>query len=145
MLCLLLRLHAKFPTIYQNEVDWVFCFDEQGVERKHIRQIPSFLNDNLNGDRSRIWALVDSNRTFKDVPDNYPANQIFVVQTPSPRTEHLEWGRKIDAKPVTFILEPWSLPEIICAWVIVHCVAVDHSHSVYAGALFSQTSTRSLT
>lgn len=114
MLCLLLRLHAKLPTIYQYEVGRILCFDERGVENRDIRLIGDFKNRNFEDEQTRVWALVDSNEELKGVSQLYSTCGVFVVQAASPSDSRLRWSRKLSSCGKVFILELWSLPELIC-------------------------------
>ncbi|KAF8068650.1 hypothetical protein FPV67DRAFT_1780143 [Lyophyllum atratum] len=120
-LVLVLRLHAKLPTIYQVGPRLTYLFDSSGVER-----IITDLNaDIIEGFKDAceaeagpdgplpIWALIDSNLDLTGVDPLYLTYKIFVVQTPSPRANHLEWIKKQSITVPVFILQPFTLAELI--------------------------------
>ncbi|KAF8069237.1 hypothetical protein FPV67DRAFT_1112863 [Lyophyllum atratum] len=116
-LVLILRLHAKLPTIYQVGPRSTLLFNGSGVER-----IMTDLNEDIiRGFKKAcevdgpfpIWALIDSNLDLTRVNPLYLTSEIFVVQTPSPRANRLEWKKKQNIKAPEFILQPFTLSELI--------------------------------
>lgn len=114
---LILRLHAKLPTILQVAANEIFLFDKTGVQRVDALNIGDILNfRGLHSSASttmHVWALIDSNLDLKGVPSIYFLNDFFVVQTPSPRAGHFDWTKKLSTEPARFILKQWSLTELI--------------------------------
>jgi len=75
------------------------------------------------------WALVDSTLTLKIPPPQFMNHGIFVVHTPSPHSERLEWQNKYIGVELC-CLSLWSLPEIICAYV-AHCLTDKEADNSY--------------
>jgi len=72
------------------------------------------------------WALFDSTRSFKEPPDDFLTSKNFIVQTPSPRTDRMEWQSKFP--PVfLFCLELWTPAELICAYVATFIINVNNA------------------
>ena len=75
------------------------------------------------------WALVDSTLAVKIPPLEFMNHKIFVVHTPSPRSERLEWQNKYIGVELC-CLSLWSLPEVICAYV-AHCLSDKETDDSY--------------
>jgi hypothetical protein len=74
------------------------------------------------------WALFDSTPSFKQPPDDFLTSKNFVVQTPPPRTDRMEWQSKFP--PVfVFCLDLWTPTELICAYVTTFIMNITLIHS----------------
>ena len=65
----------------------------------------------------RIWALFDSTPGIPE-PANIlmsPSSPFFIVHAASPRSEYHGWHKK--RNPRNFYMKPWSLSELIQAYV----------------------------
>lgn len=121
-LVLVLRLHARLPTIYQFGTRQILFFDDHGASllKRDLDSdaLTPFLKRNgHDGNPTRVWALVDSNQELISVDQAYYSHRIFTVQTPSPRQDRIQWTKKLNGPYQRFILAPWILSELICAWV----------------------------
>jgi hypothetical protein len=61
------------------------------------------------------WALFDSTDSLMRPPQVFLDERVFVVQTPSPRLNRLEWRKKVLTELCCLAL--WSPAELICAYV----------------------------
>ena len=121
MLRLLLhRLALRLPTALQVKNSYAILFHEGGVSEfadldNHL--IYGALKPPPGGDpRRKVWALVNTNKFLSDPADIFKDHEIFfVVDATSPRSEHLGWLNKINHQK--FYMKPWSLSEIIQAYV----------------------------
>ena len=110
---LVLRLHAKLPTIFQCISGLAYYFTAKGIQIISLKG--THLQDIKNAREStpQVWALIDSNRHLKDVQEVYYESSIFIVQTPSPQESRTEWKKKTNVAITSFILKPWSLLELL--------------------------------
>ena len=121
MLRLLLhRLALRLPTALQVKNSYAILFHEGGVSEfadldNHL--IYGALKPPPGGDpRRKVWALVNTNKFLSDPADIFKDHgTFFVVNVTSPHPEHLEWLSQIDYED--FYMKPWSLSEIIQAYV----------------------------
>ena len=89
--------------------------------------------DRRMAEERTAWALVDSTMKVKIPPPEFMNHGIFVVHTPSPRSERLEWQNKYIGVELC-CLSLWTLPEILCAYV-PHCLADKEADNSLRGPL----------
>jgi hypothetical protein len=112
-------LQAGLPTIYQRRPKEIIFFDSNGATL--ISSAPKqavltpFLQANADAGVKMVWALIDSNDQLETVDSGYLDARVFVIQTPSPRNNSMEWRKKSLIK--RFVLEPWSFAELVSGWV----------------------------
>ena len=105
---LVLRLQAKLPTIFQCDPHLAYYFTATGVwsiDRGDIKAAKK--------STPQVWALIDSSKQLTTVDEVYYNSSIFIVQTPSPREFRIDWWKKAGNRIEFFILEPWSLSELL--------------------------------
>ena len=117
---LLRRLALRLPTALQVHNNFAILFHEGGVSEFASLDKPSVYNAlrSLSGGdpKQKVWALVNTSEFLSDPADIFKDHEIFfVVDATSPRSEHLEWLDKINHQK--FYMKPWSLSEIIQAYV----------------------------
>ncbi|KAJ3493460.1 hypothetical protein NLJ89_g11015 [Agrocybe chaxingu] len=123
---LVLRLHARLPTIYQWEPDRIVFFDQDGPV--HFRTV----NDVLNSAAAvqlwhsrELWVLVDVKNDHQHPVDRlYHSRGVFIIQATTTSMRYTRWMDKLSYPGVSFILRPWSLAELI-----IGCVASFISHT----------------
>ena len=131
---LMRRLSFKLPTVFQNTPSSAVLFHEGGVARLtdyqslHLYSPISFPPDEPF---RRIWALLDFHPFF-------PAPAlIFGYRSPfypvcamSPRSKSTDWLNKLDVEK--FYMKPWSILELVQAYVNLTFGGPQHSLSVVA-------------
>ncbi|KAG5639712.1 hypothetical protein H0H81_005895 [Sphagnurus paluster] len=109
---LILRLHARLPTILQITSTQSVFFSEEGIDIEynnwHVSAFAKYYGTN------RVWALIGTD-TIPSIYHIYGCLSIFVVQTPAPQYKLLRWTEKLDGRKAKFVLNPWTLAELICA------------------------------
>ena len=87
---LVLRLHAKLPTIFQYRSGLAYYFTAEGVQIINVKD--THLQDIKDARKStpHVWAVRDSNEELKTVHSDYFQSSIFIVQTPSPRESRVQ-------------------------------------------------------
>ena len=114
VLALVLRLHARLPTMYQSTPEKILFFSEDGVELFSTSSLGRFApSKRTEMERLHLWALINSDETLKNVDPRFVALIIPIVQTPSPREDRLQWLNKVSVPRKLFLLQPWSLAELI--------------------------------
>ncbi|KAF8505363.1 hypothetical protein BU17DRAFT_101046 [Hysterangium stoloniferum] len=113
---LVLRLQARLPTIYQTEPNSAIFFTDSGVfEIKHPPR-DRLLSD-IDCHRHRIppltWCLVDSTGSFEQIPSFITNLPCFIIQAAPPQACGLKWKNTHRRSMVTFVMQPWSLHEVI--------------------------------
>ena len=126
VILLILRLHARLPTIYQSTVDYAYIFNDEGVFK---------LNCGSHGEPDwyelgrqttlppTTWALIDSNQDLVGVPLAY-YNRLFVVQAASPRHDCFAWRDKASHYAALYIMQPWNITELLQGY---GCLNIQHS------------------
>lgn len=122
---LVLRLCARLPTFYQVTPSSTIFFSGRGP----VVFVPnSFELYSCLKDEPSAWALFDSTRSFKEPPDDFLTSKSFIIQTPSPCTDRIDWKSKFP--PVfIFCLELWTPEELICAYVTTFIMNITLIHS----------------
>ncbi|KAF8650653.1 hypothetical protein AX16_005133 [Volvariella volvacea WC 439] len=120
---LILRLHAKLPTIYQVDASRLWFFSHSGVismssaAAGSIYQFVEYVGEDPSHiwiDPFYVWGLVDSNQQLRSVSSQLSSDSLFTIQTPSPRSERMEWLKKLSTGYHIFILKLWTVAELIC-------------------------------
>ena len=113
------RLALELPTAFQIRKSHAILFHGRGVFefRDLISSIHyGALNFPHEYPSHRIWALVDSNPQLLEPAGIFmDGNVFFVVGAVSPCSKHLQWLKKLGHEE--FYMEPWSLSEVIQAYV----------------------------
>jgi len=113
------RLALGLPTALQIDSSYAILFHGRGVlELQNFKTGIDY--DALNFPRRdpsrRIWALVDSNPQLLEPAGIFMhQTSFFVVDAVSSCSKHLEWLKKLGHEK--FYMEPWSLSEVIQAYV----------------------------
>ncbi|KAF8644886.1 hypothetical protein AX16_008215, partial [Volvariella volvacea WC 439] len=108
---LLLRLHAKMPTLLMIEPDTVTLFLSGGVFDLPLTYL-SLADRIIPQD---VWCLV-SNRLVDDVPEPIVwCCSGVIIQTTSLHPHRLEWVKKTE-RVYRYFMHPFSLPELIIGW-----------------------------
>jgi len=89
MVILILRLHARLPTIWQDSPARVYAFSDEGVFQVSVmhadpgdfRTIPKY-----------TWVLFESKK--ENIAPTIPITGFFAIQAASPRREYFEWFPK---------------------------------------------------
>ena len=121
------RLALGLPTALQIDKSYAILFHEDGVfEFQDLMTCLDYNALDLHECPSRrIWALVDSGPRLPEPAGIFMDGILFfVVDAVSPRSKHLKWLKKLGHR--RFYMEPWSLSEVIQAYVDVvprssHC------------------------
>jgi len=88
----------------------------------------------------RIWALVDSSPVLpKPAPIFQDESPFFVVNAASPRSEYLDWLNKVG--PRRFYMSPWSISEVLQAYVDLVSVGFKSAHVFCSRQFFSNNPT----
>jgi len=88
----------------------------------------------------RIWALVDSSPILpKPAPIFQDESPFFVVNAVSPRSEYLDWLNKVG--PRRFYMSPWSISEVLQAYVDIVSVGFKSAHIFCSRQFFSNNPT----
>ncbi|KAM6495199.1 hypothetical protein JOM56_009822 [Amanita muscaria] len=136
---LVLRLHARLPTIFQSEKTHVYYFDDKGV----FDMTPEFITTHFRFkfDQS-TWCLIDSNPNLSTVPVFIQNLGLFIVQAASPRPHRFEWTKKAVAPVTRYFMEPWTLSELLVGRVL-QVTPCSEAHIKYFSNLYG-TSARSV-
>jgi hypothetical protein len=134
------RLALGLPTALQIHKNWAILFHKDGVSqladlRDYVTyRALTFPSDNhpqrvgddpeqmvgglrrVGDDPRRIWALIDTNPHLLEPADVFKhPSHFFVVDATSPRSDYLGWLNKVSYEK--FYMKPWSLSEILQAYV----------------------------
>ena len=117
---LLRRLALRLPTALQVDDSFAILFHEGGVsEFANLDKcaIYDVLQPPPRGDPERkFWALVNTSEFLPNPTKIFKDHEtFFVVNATSPHSKHLDWLNKINHQ--NFYMKPWSLSEIIQAYV----------------------------
>ena len=109
------RLALKLPTALQIHSSYAILFHEGGVfEFKDPENRPCYRSLALlsKNSSSRIWALVDPNPDLLEPFSIFRySSPFFVVDAASPRSEHLQWLKKVSHD--YFYMRVWSDSEVL--------------------------------
>jgi hypothetical protein len=114
------RLALELPTALQVHRNYAILFHRGGVFQFANLNSPMVYDDVLapepDDGPQRIWALIDTNQFLLEPADIFKQRgTFFVVNTTSPRSEHIEWLNKSNRE--YFYMKPWSLSEVLQAYV----------------------------
>jgi hypothetical protein len=112
------RLAHRLPTVLQVTESFALLFHKTGIsELTGLKGDPGYAAFKFSPDyRSRIWVLADSNESLlKPAIIFRHDSPFFMVNAVSPRSEHLDWLKKVNYED--FYMKTWSLSEIIQAHV----------------------------
>ncbi|KAJ7928967.1 hypothetical protein B0H13DRAFT_971088 [Mycena leptocephala] len=106
-----LRIAANLPTLLVcNKTNAYFYKNGQlGIIPVHKLYSTVFV-ENIP---PSTWCLIDSNDEVVAVPHVIIESKRFIVQTTSPRADHMKYTRKLNQRPQCCVMKPWSLPELI--------------------------------
>ena len=110
------RLALKLPTAFHFKSTYAILFHDGGVsEFTYLDDHPDYLSLRLKPSE-QIWVLLDSGPPLSQpAPMFRSASPFFVVDATSPCSPHFGWLSKIGH--VYFYMKPWSISEIIQAYV----------------------------
>ncbi|KAF8646920.1 hypothetical protein AX16_007012 [Volvariella volvacea WC 439] len=120
---LILRLHAKLPTVYQVSASRLWFFSHDGVSSSSstsegaVTDFATYVGRDPRDvwlNPFYIWGLVDSNQQLRTVSSKFSLKTVFAIQTPSPRNERMERLKKWSSRHQIFIMKLWSVAELIC-------------------------------
>jgi hypothetical protein len=122
-LCLLLvlRIHARLPTIYQFRENYFYYFHAEGVSIISVDK-SLIATDIRNQFDPSTWCLVDSNLRLGAMPGFIQDLDFFIVQAASSRQHHLIWTDKVSRPVRRYYMKVWDIPELIAGYVnYAHC------------------------
>ena len=120
MLILVLRPHARLPTIWQDSPHSFYAFLDEGVFRvTHDDPDPSSFLDLADHLSKHTWILFDSN--LNNVAPNTATMDLFIVQAASPRSENFTWPGKKSVG--MWYMTPFTQQELLMAYVMFPCIA----------------------
>ena len=86
----------------------------------HRRRRLSPQSDWVSPCQSRVppatWCLIDFNLDVSTVPTFIQDLGLFIVQSSSPRQDHLEWTKKQSRATMEYFLKPWTLSELLVGY-----------------------------
>ncbi|KAJ3489416.1 hypothetical protein NLJ89_g11530 [Agrocybe chaxingu] len=115
---LILRLHARLPTIYQRQNDRILFFDQDGPAE--FRTVVDLFRSAAvrRHQRGELWVLVDTNDELQTVDRCYRFQHAFIIQSIATDVKHTRWMRKLSFLATHFVLQPWSLAELIIGRIL---------------------------
>jgi len=120
------RLALGLPTVYQSTSEYALLFNGSGVTKlERLGDRMSYLA--VEKLKNRIWALIDLNPALpKPSPLFAYQSPFFVVNAMSPHSEHSDLVTT--ASPRMFYMTPWSISEVLQAYVDLTSRGPQHSH-----------------
>jgi len=117
------RLALKLPTVLQIYHSYAILFHKDGIlELTRLGDRMSYLA--LEGLSSPIWALIDSD--LEPAPVFKYQSPFFLVYMMPLHSKHLGWLDKL--APRMFYMTPWSISEVLQAYVDLTSRGPQHSH-----------------
>ncbi|KAG7094716.1 hypothetical protein E1B28_005536 [Marasmius oreades] len=102
------RLLANLPTCFQTHPNDFTYWCDKGVFQCTMERVR--LGFVIPSD---VWFLVDSNQKVKAPRAGILNTYARVIQAASPRKDRLDWARKENQQPYTWIMKPSPLPELL--------------------------------
>ncbi|KAF9220264.1 hypothetical protein BS17DRAFT_351887 [Gyrodon lividus] len=114
-LLLRFRLNARLPTLLQFRSDRVYLFVEHGAYALEGGGLKTSAAEVLGKLVPNAWCLVDSN-AYMAIPSEFlESTNLTIVQSASPRSERMQWLKKIRAPQFILCMKPFTLEEAIIA------------------------------
>jgi hypothetical protein len=107
-----LRAMANLPTLYMAWEQSALLF----LDQAHMVIMAKDL-DVVDRLPPETWFLIDSNEDFLTPPPRLKACGNLIVQAASPRSDRMNWMK--DATKQTCVMQPWSITELYCGYVLV--------------------------
>lgn len=131
---LICRLVLELPTILQVTPFFVVLFHEGGVTQlTDLDNVDQYSAIRFPKDQRflRIWVLIDLNPSnLEPAPIFRYGSPFFLVCTTSPHSRNTDWLDKLVVE--RFYMKPWSILEVIQAYVDLTFGGLQHSLSVVA-------------
>ncbi|KAJ7145413.1 hypothetical protein C8R43DRAFT_1012709 [Mycena crocata] len=104
-----LRVAANLPTLFMANKSTAYFYKNHQLGA--ITGFgPTVFADNIP---PSTWCLIDTNDELVTIPRSIIDSGRFIVQTASPRAEHMKYTRKLSKPHQCCVMKPWSLAELV--------------------------------
>ncbi|EDR14507.1 uncharacterized protein LACBIDRAFT_305166 [Laccaria bicolor S238N-H82] len=126
-----LRLEAGLPTLFMNEPNGFYFFNEGKTYKYWVDSARKTRANDLPNLPLTTWCLVKTGRHLEEVPQYLRMLRLFILEAASPHGSHFR--RPSNSMTCTqYIMKPWSLKDILSGRQLQQQV---HPERVLANAL----------